>query len=136
MDAAYDPRNPFAGIIRGEIPAPIIYQDATVLAFLPLGWEHPGHALVITRRAVRDIRDMTDAEGVAVLRLVRRIAAAQRTVFGATGFTIEQNNGQNQGVCHVHFHVIPNTIVAPVPHPSREELQAMTARLRAALPPR
>lgn len=134
----YDNQNPFARILRGETPVSLVYSDETVAAFMPLGWEYPGHTLVITKRAVRDIYDLTDAELVAVFNLIRRVARAQERALGATGFTVEQNNGQNQAVCHIHFHVIPNTpsvargeVAVP-----REELDAMAARLRTALPPR
>lgn len=134
----YNDQNPFARILRGEIPASLIYSDETVAAFLPLGWQYPGHTLVITKRAVRDVYELTDAELAAVFNLIRRVARAQERALGATGFTVEQNNGQNQGVCHIHFHVIPNTPSAARGEVSvpRAELETMTARLRAALPPR
>ena len=75
---------------------------------------------------------MTSAEMGHALLVAREVGAAQQRALGATGFTIEQNNGRNQDVCHAHFHVIPNTPRAtqnPVP---REELDRMAERLRAA----
>jgi histidine triad (HIT) family protein len=59
------------------------------------------------------------------------VGQAQQRALGTTGFTISQNNGRNQHVCHVHFHVVPNSPRAsqnPVP---REDLDKMAARLRA-----
>lgn len=135
LDRAYDDGNPFARIIRGELRGPLIYQDDTVLAFVPIDWEHPGHALVIPRRAVRHLGDLSDAEMVAVLHVVRRIAAAQQAGLGATGYTLMQNNGRNQSVCHAHFHVIPNTPGHPRRAATPAEMEAMTEVLRKALPP-
>jgi len=136
LDGTYDANNSFARIIRGEIPVSMIAQDQEVLAFVPLGWEHPGHALVVPRRPVRNLNEMTDAEMVAVMHMVKRIAAAQEKAFGSTGFTLEQNNGRNQEVCHAHFHVIPNTIATSGDvRPSRAEMDLVASKLRAALPP-
>lgn len=135
LDRAYDDSNPFARIIRGELRGAMIFQDETVLAIVPIDWEHSGHALVIPRRAVRHLGDLSDAEMVSVLHLVRRIAAAQQAAFGATGYTLMQNNGRNQSVCHAHFHVIPNTPGRPRRAATPAEMEAVAEALRKALPP-
>lgn len=132
--APYDPGNPFARIVRGELPASVIAQDALVMAFVPLGWERPGHALVIPKRPARNLYDLTDAEAVAVMHMVRRVATAQQRAFGSTGFRLQQNNAQGQDVCHAHFHVVPNTPPNPTPKATRAEMDAVAERLRKALP--
>lgn len=134
LDQAYDAGNPFARILRGELPASRVYEDDQFIVIMPLEWDHPGHALVIPKRPVRNLHDMTPTEMGHALDVARRVALAQQRSLGSTGFSIAQNNGRNQHVCHVHFHVVPNTPRAtqdPVP---REELDAMAARLRAAFP--
>jgi histidine triad (HIT) family protein len=136
LDAPYDPRNPFAQIIRGEKKQAIVYSDPLVLAFVPLGWENPGHVLIIPKRAVRNLNDMTDQEMIAVFHLIRRIAVAQERAFGSTGYTVQQNNARNQSVCHAHFHVIPNSAKQPVDDATQEQMQAIATKLRSALPPK
>jgi len=136
LDAPYDARNPFAGIIRGEGKPAIIYSDRLVIAFVPIGWDNPGHALIIPHRHVRSLNDMNDAEMLAVFHLIRRVAAAQQRAFGATGYSVEQNNARHQSVCHAHFHVIPDTPEQKVEKATPEQMQAIAAKLRAALPPR
>jgi histidine triad (HIT) family protein len=136
LDQAYEQSNPFARILRGELPASRIHEDDQVIVVLPLEWDHPGHALVIPKRPVRSLFDMTLAEMGHALHIARRVGAAQQRALGSTGFTVSQNNGRNQHVCHVHFHVIPNTpraSQAPVP---RGDLDRMVERLRAAFPSR
>lgn len=135
LDAPYDTSNPFARILRGELPASVVLETDTVIAFIPLDWEHPGHVLVVPRRAVRSLDDMTGAEVAAVAEAVKRVAAAQRRAFGATGYTLEQNNGRNQSVCHAHFHVVPDTPAVPLAPRMRGKMDAIAARLKAALPP-
>jgi histidine triad (HIT) family protein len=132
LDQAYERDNPFARILRGELPASRVHEDDQVIVVMPLEWDHPGHALVIPKRSVRSLFDMTRREMGHALDIARRVGAAQQRALGSTGFTIAQNNGRSQHVCHVHFHVIPNTPRAtqnPVP---REELDRMAERLRAA----
>lgn len=135
LDAPYDAQNPFARILRGELPASVVLETDAVIAFIPIDWEHPGHVLVVPKRAVRNLDDMTGAEVAAVAAAVKRVAAAQRRALGASGYTLEQNNGRNQSVCHAHFHVIPNTAPVPLAPRTRAEMDEMAARLKAALPP-
>ncbi len=136
LDAPYNADNVFARIVRGDLPASIVAQDARVMAILPLEWERPGHVLVIPRRPVGNLYDLGDRDLVAVMAMVRRIATAQRRALGSSGFSLQQNNASNQHVCHLHVHVIPNTPRVPMVHATRAEMDAMAQRLRAALPAR
>ncbi|MGQ3227916.1 MAG: HIT family protein [Blastomonas fulva] len=134
LNQAYEQGNPFARILRGELPKSVVYEDEQVIVLLPLEWDHPGHALVIPKRPVRSLFDMTPAEMGHSLHIARQVGAAQQRALGSTGFTIIQNNGRNQDVCHAHFHVIPNTPRTPqVPIP-RADLDRMAERLRVAFP--
>ncbi len=140
LNAPYDPQNPFARVLRGEAslpefpPATGVIERSPVLIAVPIDWTHPGHTLVIPRRAVRSLLDMTQQEVTEVYAAIRRVATAQQRALGATGFTVAQNNGRNQHVCHVHFHVIPNTPEAKVERATPQQMNEMAAKLRAALP--
>jgi histidine triad (HIT) family protein len=133
--APYDSANPFARILRSELPVSMIAEASLVVAFVPLDWEHPGHALVEPRRAMRDLDALSDAEMVAALHMIRRVATAQRRALGSTGYSIEQNNSRRQDVCHAHFHVIPDTPAELRRRRTRAEMDAIAAKLRAALLP-
>lgn len=136
LSAPYDPGNAFARIIRGELPASVIAQNARVMAIIPLEWEHVGHALVIPKRAVRNLDDLDDRDLVAVMHMVRRVAKAQQRALASTGFSLQQNNASRQDVCHFHVHVIPNTPLVARVRATRAEMDAIAQRLRAALPTR
>ncbi|WP_205481348.1 HIT family protein [Sphingomonas arenae] len=134
LDAPYDENNPFARILRDELPASRVFEDEEVLVIMPLQWEHPGHALVIPKWPVRHLLDMTREEMGRVLHLATRVGIAQQQALGATGFSILQNNGRDQAVGHVHFHVIPNTERVPQNPVPRSELDRMAKQLSAAFP--
>jgi histidine triad (HIT) family protein len=144
LTGPYDPQNPFARILRGELPAgdSIVFQDDRVLVFMPLTMARPGHVLVIPKRqGARTLLDLTAEEVRDCMAAVQRAARAQVAALGATGFTVSQNNGisSNQHVFHPHFHVVPQFTPALPFRPDSErntpaELATMAARLRAAWP--
>ena len=137
--APYDDANPFARILRGEMPVAKVYEDDQVLAFMDHAPVSPGHVLIIARTVrARNLLEMRDADLVRLLDVARRIGRAELAGLGADGFTIQQNNGFGQSVPHLHLHVIPryaghdrcpaNGLVQPV-----AALEPIAARLRAAL---
>lgn len=108
-DAAYDNGNIFSKILRGEIPAHKVYEDADVVAFMDVMPQAPGHTLVVPKAASRNLLD-ADAEVLArLLPVVQKIAVAAKTAFAADGITIMQFNEAPAGqtVFHLHVHVIP-----------------------------
>ena len=99
----------FMKIIRREIPAEIVYEDADTLAFLDVKPTAPGHTLVVPKKLVRNIFDADDETIAAVMRTIRKIAPAVRDAVGAYGVHINSNHGEAAGqiVPHLHFHIIP-----------------------------
>jgi histidine triad (HIT) family protein len=99
----------FCKIIAGDIPADIVYQDEHVLAFRDLNPKAPTHALVISRRHISTLNDLTDddAELIGRMHLAARTVAEQdgiaesgyRTVFNC-------NEAAGQTVFHIHLHVM------------------------------
>lgn len=71
----------------------------------------PGHTLVIPKRCVANISDMTPEERVALFDLVETIKQALRRTFDAVGFNIAWNEEKiaGQSVPHFHIHIVPRT---------------------------
>lgn len=99
----------FMKIIRREVPADIVYEDADTIAFLDTKPAAPGHTLVIPKKPVRNIFDVDDDTLAAVMRTVRKIAPAVRDAVGAHGVHINSNHeaAAGQVVFHLHFHIVP-----------------------------
>ena len=55
---AYDPDNVFARILRNEIPAHKVYEDALTLAFMDVMPQSPGHTLVIPKSAAENLYEL------------------------------------------------------------------------------
>ncbi len=109
MTAAYDPENIFAKILRGEIPAHRVYEDADVLAMMDIFPQSRGHLLVIPKAPSRNLLDADPAVLAAVMPTVQKLARAAVKATRADGFRLAQFNEAHAGqtVFHLHFHIIP-----------------------------
>jgi histidine triad (HIT) family protein len=99
----------FGKIARGEIPADILYEDDDVLAFRDVSPQAPTHVLVIPRKPIATLNDLTpgDAELIGKLFLAARRVAEQEGI-AESGYrtVINCNAGAGQSVFHLHLHVL------------------------------
>ncbi|MET3667044.1 alpha/beta fold hydrolase [Caulobacter sp. 1776] len=141
LKAAYDPNNVFARIIRGELPAYKVYEDADVLAFMDRAPLEAGHVLVISKTSqARTLLDIDPKDLAKVMAVAQKVGQAEVDALGLEGFMILQNNGVGQSVPHLHVHVIPRIAGKPVylaenAAADPKDLEAMAARIRAAVKP-
>jgi histidine triad (HIT) family protein len=137
---AYDRNNIFARILRNEIPAYRVYEDADTLAFMDVMPQSDGHTLVIPKTEAENIFDV-DAKALAALMVTtQKIAAAVRKAFQPPGMRILQFNFPvaGQTVFHLHFHIVPFYETASLKPHAREMAEGTllakhAAAIRAAL---
>jgi histidine triad (HIT) family protein len=128
----------FTRIVRGELPAAIVYEDEHTIAFMDAGQVNPGHVIVATKRQVETIVELDDELVAALFLTVARVARAVEAAFRPEGLTLLQANRPAgwQTVPHVHVHVLPRHsgdgvgLVWPRKEPPLEELRALAARIR------
>ena len=65
----------FCRIIKREIPASIVYEDDRVLAFNDINPQAPTHVLVVPKRHIASLNDLTADDDQIVGELSRRAAA-------------------------------------------------------------
>jgi histidine triad (HIT) family protein len=135
---SYNDSNPFAKILRGELPCIKVAENDLALAFMDLMPQADGHLLVVPKEAVAEIFDLSDAALVASMRMAQKLAIAVRAALRPDGVFIGQFNGAAAGqtVPHVHFHVIPRWEGQPLKLHAREladadTLEALATRIRA-----
>lgn len=139
LAGAYDPNNPFARIIRGELPAYKVYEDAHVLAFMDRAPMEPGHVLVISKTSkARNLLEMDPKDLARVMTVAQKVGRAEVEALGLEGFMLIQNNGVGQSVPHLHVHVIPRVAGKPAylaenAPADPKDLEAMAAKIRAAM---
>jgi diadenosine tetraphosphate (Ap4A) HIT family hydrolase len=69
----------------------------------------PGHCLVIPKRHVLEVLELSDREMVSLLRMMKCLMPKLLKAFGASTYNLSINGGPDAGqvVPHLHIHVIP-----------------------------
>ena len=99
----------FCKIIAGDIPAEIIYESETAVAFRDINPQAPTHVLVIPRKHISTINDIgeEDQSIVGSLYTAAKEIAAEEGI-SEDGYRAVMNcmEGAGQSVFHIHLHVL------------------------------
>jgi histidine triad (HIT) family protein len=107
----------FCRISAGEIPATIVHETDTVLAFRNIRPEAPVHVLVIPRAHHENVAALAEADpGLAGEVLAAAAAVAKADGLRDSGFRLIFNTGGHAGqeVFHVHAHVLGGAPLGPM----------------------
>ena len=99
----------FCRIIAGDIPGAFIYEDERMVAFKDINAQAPMHVLLVPRRHIASLNELTGDDDALVGEMTRRAAAiasdngysdrGYRTVFNC-------NADAGQTVFHLHMHLL------------------------------
>jgi histidine triad (HIT) family protein len=97
----------FCRIARKEIPATIVFENETVVAFRDIDAKAPTHVLIVPRAHVASLDETTDAQMLGALQLTAA-AIARKEGISAGGYRTVMNSGADAGqtVFHVHLHLL------------------------------
>ena len=99
----------FCKIVAGEIPAELVYESDTAVAFRDINPQAPTHVLVIPRKHISTINDITSDDETIVGSLytaAREMAAAEGIADDGYRAVMNCNEGAGQSVFHIHLHVL------------------------------
>ena len=99
----------FCKIIAHEIPASIVYEDDRILAFNDINPQAPTHVLLVPKRHIATLNELSPDDDQMVGELVRRAAAiAKERGISADGFRTLFNTNREAGqtVFHIHLHLL------------------------------
>jgi histidine triad (HIT) family protein len=124
----------FTKIVNREIPAHIVAEDDDHLAFLDINPLVMGHSLIIPKREVDYIYDLSDDETIKINLFAKKVAKAiEKTVscnrVGIAVIGLE--------VAHAHIHLIPINSMddmnfsRPKLNPSQDELAEMAEKINS-----
>lgn len=97
----------FCKIIRGEIPSNIVYQDEDVVAFPDINPATPVHLLIVTRKHIPSLAEMSKVDIPLVGKMVKAAnKLAQEHGISERGYRLTINSGPESGqvVPHLHMH--------------------------------
>ncbi len=107
----------FSQIIKGEIPATIIYQDHLVTAFRDINPAAPVHILIVPNKEIATVNDLSDEDEQTAGRLLlaaRRIAAQEGIAESGYRLIINCNRDGGQEVYHLHMHLLGGRRMGPM----------------------
>ena len=99
----------FCKILAGDIPADLIYESETAVAFRDINPMAPTHVLVIPRKHISTINDIAaDDEAIvgSLYTAAREIAAEEGIADVGYRAVMNCNEGAGQSVFHIHLHVL------------------------------
>lgn len=99
----------FCKILAGDIPADIVYESESAIAFRDISPQAPTHVLVIPRKHVSTINDLDEEDRALVGDLflaAKQIAAEEGIDESGYRAVMNCNEGAGQSVFHIHLHVL------------------------------
>jgi histidine triad (HIT) family protein len=107
----------FCRIVAGEIPATVVHETDTTLAFRDIDPKAPVHVLVIPKAHHADVVTLAAADPAGSADLLAAAAAvAEAEGLVTDGFRLLFNTGgyAGQEVFHVHAHVLGGAPLGPM----------------------
>jgi histidine triad (HIT) family protein len=106
-----DPDCLFCGIVAGDVPAEIVYQDDRAVAFRDIVPQAPVHVLIVPVNHIVDASTVTAADGADVAALLiaaKAVADAEGLGAEDRGYRLAFNIGPDSGntVPHLHLHLL------------------------------
>ncbi len=102
------PETIFSKIIRKEIPARVVYEDDLCLAFHDVSPQAPVHILVIPKKSIVPLEQLTKDDEALLGHLWMLIPQIARDLDLEKGYRVVVNCGVDggQSVDHLHFHIL------------------------------
>mgnify|MGYP001558318339 CR=1 FL=1 len=99
----------FERIAARQIPADIVFEDESVLAFRDINPQAPVHLLFVPNRVFPRINEATAGDAAELGHLLLKAAEVARKLgLAESGYRLVINNGRDGGetVPHLHCHIL------------------------------
>ena len=101
----------FCKIVKKEIPAKIVYEDEWVMAFPDINPLAPVHFLIIPKKHLSSVNDLTDSledEKIAGRLILAARKLAEKNDIAEKGYKLLIRTGSHGGqeVPHIHLHLL------------------------------
>jgi histidine triad (HIT) family protein len=99
----------FCRIAAGEVPSKRVYEDDAIVAFHDIKPQAPVHVLIVPRRHIATLNDLTADDDVLLGVMQRRAARiAEELGIAARGYrtVFNCNRDAGQTFFHLHLHLL------------------------------
>ncbi len=98
----------FCKILAGEIPSYKVYENDNVIAILDISQATKGHTIIIAKKHVKNIYELSEKDSAEIFKVVPKLANAIKQAFNPIGMNVLVNADRPlQSVMHLHIHLIP-----------------------------
>ena len=105
----------FCKIVDGDVPADIVHESATTIAFRDINPQAPTHVLIIPRRHIATINDLAEGDRTLIGDLylaAQSIARAEGLADDGYRVVMNCNELAGQSVFHIHLHLLGGRAMA------------------------
>ena len=97
----------FHNLANGEGDSFTIKETSLFRAILDIDPITEGHILILPKRNVIEIGELSEKEVISLHKLIKQITKLLHQKYSLTGVSIMQNGGQNNELNYLHIHLIP-----------------------------
>lgn len=100
----------YCSIAAGELPASVVYEDETTMAFLEIQPVNPGHMVVIPKRHAESLVDLPAEDAAHLMevgQLMDKVLRQSELRCEGVNLFLADGHAAGQDVSHVHLHVFP-----------------------------
>ena len=107
----------FEKIVRGELPADIVYQDELVTAFRDINPKAPVHILIVPNKVIPTINDVAPEDELLIGHMIyvaKEIARREGIAESGYRLIINCNRHGGQEIYHLHVHLVGGRPLGPM----------------------
>ena len=104
----------FCRILRGEIPAKKVYEDAHVFAFEDISPQAPTHVLIVPKKHLAGLKEAQSADAALIghCHVAAAEIARRRNIEHGSRTVLNVGPGAGQSVFHLHVHLLGGRALA------------------------
>lgn len=105
----------FCKILAGDIPADVIYESDSAIAFRDVNPKAPVHVLIIPRKHIATINDLDSSDEAMVGSMImaaKEIAYDEGLADDGYRVVMNCNQAAGQSVFHIHMHMLGGRTLA------------------------
>ncbi len=107
----------FCKIVKGELPAKVVYEDDKVMAFHDINPQAPIHILVIPKKHIPTLNDISEKDKELIghiFTVIKEIAKEAGIDQSGYRVLVNCNRDGGQEVFHLHFHLLGGKPLGPM----------------------
>ncbi len=107
----------FCKIVKGELPAKVVYEDEKVMAFHDINPQAPIHILVIPKEHIETLNDLEEKHKELIghiFLVIKKIAEELGIAQSGYRVLVNCNRDGGQEIYHLHFHLLGGKPLGPM----------------------